>query len=329
MFCAFYRADGQNNKECAMSWQHDFCERLGGKLGVKVMENAMVSVVRQMVDAGCDINEKGYDNAPLWASLLEDEEVPASLISYLLANGAVLPKEGGENPSLLFTALENKMDRRVIELLIEHGADPSYVDEEEGETALQYACSNDMYPLELYKLLVEKGSPINVQKKSCGNSALGNATLRSLNDSIIEYLLEQGADVNVVDSEGDTPLMRLCLQNYGVSDSARLLVGHGARIDVVNDEGKTVMGVAATNFWGDTDLVEYLLSLGMDPNAVEGGKTYLMMTLESYNWDVAETLIEGGFTNFDHKDEEGKTIFEILDDEDRDRLNALIEKCGA
>ncbi len=76
-------------------------------------------------------------------------------------------------------------------------------------------------------------------------------------------------------------------------------------------------------------MVEYLLSLGMDPNAVEGGKTYLMMTLESHNWDVAETLIENGFVNFDHADEDGKTIFEILDDEDRARLEKLVEEYGA
>jgi hypothetical protein len=53
------------------------------------------------------------------------------------------------------------------------------------------------------------------------------------------------------------------------------------------------------------------------------------MSLEYTNWDVAETLIEGGFTNFGHKDEEGKTIFEILDDEDRARLEKLVEEHGA
>jgi len=309
-----------------MSWQHEFCENVGGKLAVKLMENAMIAVMKEMIEAGCDINELYWDDLPMWAILLGDREVPASIIDFLLRHGAMIPKEGEGTPSLLIKALKNQMDRRIIDLLIEHGVDAAYVGEKEGETALQYACSCREYPLALFKLLVEKGSPVNVQEKRCGNSALGNAALNGLDSKIIAFLLEAGADVNVVDSEGNAPLMRLCMHQYGIAPTVRLLIEQGAKLDAVNSDGYSVLGIAANTLWGDCGLAEYLLELGMDVNTVEGGRTYLMMALGYDNWDVAEALIKGGFTNFEYTDEEGKTVFDLLDEEDRGTLQDLIEQ---
>ncbi len=144
-----------------MSWQYDFCETVGGKLGVKLMENAMMEVAKELIDAGYDINELQDYGVPAWAILLTDQEVPPSFIRFILEKGAIIPKEGQGSPSLLNYTLKKGLDSETIKLLIEHGADPSFYDEDR-ETSLHWACYNDEYPLEIFKLLVERGAPLNV-----------------------------------------------------------------------------------------------------------------------------------------------------------------------
>lgn len=309
------------------NWLFRFFDEFGGKLGVKFLENAVIEVLDKMIKFGCDINEPNYDGTPLWSDLLRERDVPYSLIDYLLANGAELPKESQEVPSLLFTALRNEVNWEIVRLLIKKGAEPTYVSEEDNDTALQIACCSYGYPLDLYKLLVEKGSPINLQKKSCGNSPLGNATLYDLSEEIINYLLEQGADVDALDCQGNTPLMRLLIDNMYTLERVKLLVERGSKLEVVNNDGYSVLGIAASNYWGDEDVVEYLIDeLGLDPNRVENGETYLEMAVENENLDVAEVLVRGGFTNFDHQNEDGKTLFDTLSDEDSANLKELIKK---
>ncbi len=92
-----------------------------------------------------------------------------------LKEGASLHVDDGDEP-LLFRALSNDMNSEIIKLLIEYGADASYVSEEQ-ETALQIACRRHEYGIDTLALLLEHGCPINVQKSECGNSPLGNAAL--------------------------------------------------------------------------------------------------------------------------------------------------------
>ena len=52
---------------------------------------------------------------------------------------------------------------------------------------------------------------------------------------VVEYLLDQGADVNISDGDGDTPLH--VVENV---DIARLLIDKGADPTLVNDSGMMV-----------------------------------------------------------------------------------------
>ncbi|GAW10015.1 ankyrin repeat protein [Lentinula edodes] len=52
---------------------------------------------------------------------------------------------------------------------------------------------------------------------------------------VLEYLISRGGDVNVIDSDGDTPIYTV--ENI---DTAQYLVDKGATIDRVNEEGISV-----------------------------------------------------------------------------------------
>lgn len=296
-----------------MSWQLRFCNELGGKLAVKKMEQAMIGVLRELYKAGCDLNEAWAYNHPMWTMLLEDSEVPSSVIKFLFEHGAKLPPQEEDATPPLFTALENQMDADIIELLVEYGADATYVGKG-NETTLQIACRSITYDVDTMRLLVEHGSPVNLQKDDCGNSPLGNATLFDLNSKVIEYLVSVGADIHALDVEGNTPLMRLCFNTrYNIS-KVKFLIACGSDPNQKNQEGYSSLGLLCQGD-GCPAMLKTLLEHGMDVNAVENGCTYPMIAALNDNWEAVEKLLTLGFTNKDilHP-ETGKSFNDIFDE---------------
>ena len=74
-------------------------------------------------------------------------------------------------------------------------------------------------------------------------------------DHVIEYLLECGANVKMVDVEGDTPLHDAC--RLGHITSAKLLVAAGAGKDVKNKKGETPIQLA--NYIDCEEIVDMLV----------------------------------------------------------------------
>ncbi|KAL0064852.1 hypothetical protein AAF712_008249 [Marasmius tenuissimus] len=60
---------------------------------------------------------------------------------------------------------------------------------------------------------------------------------------VLEYLVSKGGNVNVTDSDGDTPLFTV--ENV---ETARFLVDHGAIIDMTNEEGISPIAHLAEDF---------------------------------------------------------------------------------
>ena len=73
-------------------------------------------------------------------------------------------------------------------------------------------------------------------------------------------LLQHGADVDVKNKYGLTPLMWAA--NNGHSDIASLLLQHGANIEAKDEDGRTPLMYASS--WGHTDTASLLLQHGAD-----------------------------------------------------------------
>lgn len=73
-------------------------------------------------------------------------------------------------------------------------------------------------------------------------------------DHVVEYLLDCGANVNVVDVEGDTPLHDAC--RLGHVACVKLLVRAGAKRDVKNKKGETPLQLAS--YLGNEELKDLL-----------------------------------------------------------------------
>lgn len=104
--------------------------------------------------------------------------------------------------------------------------------------------------------------------------------------SVVEYLLQYGADVHAKDKGGLVPLHNAC--SYGHYEVADLLVRHGASVNVSDLWKFTPLHEATAK--GKHDIVKLLLKHGADPNKKNrDGHTPLDLVREG-DQDVADLL---------------------------------------
>ena len=109
----------------------------------------------------------------------------------------------------------------------------------------------------------------------------------------VRALVDEGADVNVKNEAGATPLMRAV---YHV-DTAAFLLDHGANVNAKSDDGRTPRVIAA-GVPGAVAAVKLLLDRGADPSVTApgllGSITPLTEAAYSGDADIFRLLIERG-----------------------------------
>ncbi len=113
--------------------------------------------------------------------------------------------------------------------------------------------------LQILQALIERGADINIQDAQ-GYSPLDDA-IRFSRLNIIVYLLSHNADVNIQDNRGHTPLHRAAAsRNDNNVDIVNLLLIAGANVDTQDDSGDTALHIAVER--DNPRIVEALLSAG-------------------------------------------------------------------
>ncbi|XP_051168201.1 ankyrin-1-like [Leptopilina boulardi] len=146
---------------------------------------------------------------------------------------------------------EKTINRTIMKLLLENGANPEF-QSRYLELPLLYACRCDR--LEEVKLLLEFGANVRAVD-SQGNSALHHACIGNAFE-IVRMLLEQGVDIETKNQRNHTPFV------FSLNSSLNLkmlefLVDNGAN---VNAEFSS--GLYEALRCSSPDVVEYLLELG-------------------------------------------------------------------
>ena len=255
------------------------------------LDRAKYEIVKVLLNNGADVN---------WARHESDHSDPA--------NRMVRPRDrtDGTTPLAWYLRRGHTMGRRdwictpeMVQLLIAHGAEVN-VSTTDGETPLMFAV--DQGP-EMVQLLLDAGAKIEAEDRA-GMTALSHAAWRENETSLgsAKLLLANGAEINHLSKAG-YPLTLACTS--GNTSMVELLMEHGA--DVNPSGGFTpLMGAARGS---QVELIEWLLKEGADPNAVNrNGWTALMEAAELENTDgeIIAMLIEAG-AKVNARCAEGKT----------------------
>ncbi|KAJ5219390.1 uncharacterized protein N7498_001489 [Penicillium cinerascens] len=147
----------------------------------------------------------------------------------------------------------------------------------------------------------------------------------------VKYALDKGADVNTMNSQGQTALM--VAVSYGHEDVISLLLEYGAKMDKIGTHGETALGVAALR--GFDDIAQLLLVHGTNPNCGKNmGKTALSQAAISGSLTVATLLLDCG-ADPNAVSSNGATALVCAADSGRMQISqlllergALVDKCG-
>ncbi|MEW5993067.1 MAG: ankyrin repeat domain-containing protein [Candidatus Zixiibacteriota bacterium] len=212
------------------------------------------SLVEALVAAGAKMNDTNHSGrTPLELAVQTGEPALESAIA-LFSMGA---KAGGHTLGILLTqVMASGSDDAgpLLNDLIKAGADANACDDF-GRSGLGRAGNAG-----LAKALLATGrAKLNVRCGDEKRSAL-HVAVRDGNVSLAEELISSGANVNVVDGNGATPLF-----SAGSKDVAELLISQGSNVGHRDKEGRSALHMAAQD--GRPGVAAKLIDRGADPNA--------------------------------------------------------------
>ena len=209
-------------------------------------------------------------------------------------------------------------DERLVRILIDYGADPTYpLRVKLGETALHAAALQGQN--EVIKILLAEGVDVDILSRS-GITPLHLAA-RWHQVSTVRLLLDRGADPNIRDKNGKGPLDGIGSSDRGDTylELVKLLVASGVPADQQAALGRTPLFDACLA--GNEEVVEFLLNQGANPNHIDrSGRTPLMMAAFRCNVQILHQLLAAG-ADPTTEDKEGKTALTIATD--RGHIDAI------
>ena len=189
--------------------------------------------VRRLVEAGGDVNMVSIDKrrkSPLQAAV---ERKNLEMVAFLLDRGADLVGRGSDYP-VLFVAATHVYSAEMTDLLLRRGANPNATDRD-GCTPLFGVASS--VNVDVLETLIRGGADVNFRDQN-GSTPLHSAvSMPDPEGRAIHVLVKHGARLDTQDSLGRTPL-HIAMGRTN-ADAAMTLLDLGADPEIADNEGRT------------------------------------------------------------------------------------------
>ena len=221
-------------------------------------------VCELLVAHGADVtavNKKGWTPLILAVGrpwLRKSSAVPCRR---LITNDSVNVEDCGGNHALHFASLISNIV--TVQLLVDCGADTNAVNKD-AQTPLHAAACGEKDCPELCEILLKHDAEINAVDED-GNQPL-HYSCQKAHTETVKWMLSHGADTNAVNKHGQTPLHTAAGGEKDCPELCEILLKHDAEINAVDEDGNQPLHFACQK--AHTETVKWMMSLGMDANAV-------------------------------------------------------------
>ena len=247
-------------------------------LATKSQNEELVSV---FLNSNVDVNARNLEKSTALLAASADSSV--LMVKLLLKQGAEVNIKNINGESPLSVAKTSDIAQLILKKF----------SGETGENPLFSACLYD--DLENIKLFITKYNFSPNEKDEYGNTPLYNAINKEFKGDkekyidVINYLIENGANVNSKDIMGRTPLMRAA--QYGFPEALSLLLKNGAEINHKAQDESTALHYAVSS--KNLEAIKILIANKADINAKdELGFTPLYYAIQEGNKEIAEELLK-------------------------------------
>lgn len=270
-------------------------------------------IFKMLIEKNVDVNQKSKEGGTALMSAIYFVNLPA--VKILIEKNADIDfqTENGWTPLLMASRWDNLeiakffLEKKVNVNAQIHCNNGKNNCSEKGQTALLFAIENGN--LELVNLLLENGADPNLENKE-GNPPLfiPLSTIYLKNsDEIIKTLLEHKANPNFIAKDvSKNPLLLLAIKRVP-KDIVQMFLDFGAEVNSHNNLNETGLYIAVGE--KNLDMCSLLIKYGADVNLAKFGKTPLMAAAHNGSENMVKFLLSN---NADKtlKDKSGSTALD-------------------
>lgn len=235
-------------------------------------------------DIGADMNKISNDGITILHYAYQNQK--NELFTFLLDAGASPNIKNSNGLTVLFMAFLNKDDKTGELLQNQYKGDINITDGENNTLLHLAANDND---LERVTYLLDRGITAET-KNIIGQTAFHSSFLHQASFDISTILLNNGANINTQDNNGNTPLHDIFIQKLVNDENFNFLINHEANINLVNHKGGYPISYAIGDY---PTFAEKLLENGT--SFISNGEDEpLAVTLKLNNGEWFHKLLDHG-----------------------------------